>query len=32
MKYDPEIVPNIIETGISKNTTGIFSAVKRNGE
>ena len=32
MKYDPEIIPNIIESGISKNTTGIFSAVKRNGE
>jgi len=31
MKYDPEIIPNIIQTGISKNKTGIFSAVKRNG-
>ncbi|MEP1140174.1 MAG: AMP-binding protein, partial [Balneola sp.] len=32
MKYDAEIVPNIIEAGIKKNKTGIFSAVKRNGE
>ncbi len=32
MKYAPEIVPNIIQAGIEKNKTGIFSAVKRNGE
>lgn len=32
MKYDPEIIPNIINSGIEKNKTGIFSAVKRNGE
>lgn len=32
MKYSSEIIPDIIETGIKKNTTGKFSAVKRNGE
>ncbi len=32
MKYSPDIVPNIIDEGVNKNKTGIFSAVKRRGE
>lgn len=32
MKYSSETIPDIIEAGIKKNTTGKFSAVKRNGE
>lgn len=32
MKYSSETIPDIIEAGVKKNTTGKFSAVKRNGE
>ncbi|MCG8372670.1 MAG: long-chain fatty acid--CoA ligase [Balneolales bacterium] len=32
MKYEPAVVPKLIEVGLSKNTSGIVSAVKRNGQ
>lgn len=32
MKYDPTTILSIVEQGYEKNKTGIYSAVKRNGE
>ena len=32
MKYEPTTILSIVEQGYEKNKTGIFSAVKRNGE
>lgn len=32
MKYEPTTILSIVSEGISKNKTGVFSAVKRNGE
>lgn len=32
MKYEPTTILSIVEQGIPKNKTGIYSAVKRNGE
>ncbi|MEX0722278.1 MAG: long-chain fatty acid--CoA ligase [Gracilimonas sp.] len=32
MKYDPTTILSVVEQGFEKNKTGIYSAVKRNGE
>ncbi|MDR9418746.1 AMP-dependent synthetase/ligase [Gracilimonas sp.] len=32
MKYEPTTILSIVEQGYEKNKTGVFSAVKRNGE
>src|SRR5690554_4903728 len=32
MKYEPTTILSLISEGIKKNKTGIYSAVKRNGE
>ena len=32
MKYETAVVPKLIEVGLSKNISGIVSAVKRNGQ
>jgi long-chain acyl-CoA synthetase len=32
MKYDPTTILSVVEQGFEKNNTGIYSAVKRNGE
>lgn len=32
MKYDPTTILSVVEQGYKKNKTGIYSAVKRNGE
>ncbi|HET8864543.1 MAG TPA: long-chain fatty acid--CoA ligase [Gracilimonas sp.] len=32
MKYDPTTILSVVEQGYKKNKTGIYSAIKRNGE
>ena len=32
MKNEPKILPDLLSIGFKKNDTGVFSAVKRNGE
>lgn len=32
MKFEPTTILSIVEEGMKRNTTGIYSAVKRNGE